>query len=103
LNGYSISKCYAVKFDINTLTKSWTILDSWLSPSTAGFGTVYELPNEDLIISGATDTNSMHNLLDNSLIQIMKVNKDGTILNNRYYNYYLPPDIKNVRGMYTLN
>ena len=88
LGGTNLMSSFAVKFDVNNpATPIWQINGFDKKSIQNGFSCIRELPNEDLLLSGFIDTLRIHNILDNTLSRITKLDKNGNMTWNAYYNY----------------
>ncbi|MBL7921805.1 MAG: T9SS type A sorting domain-containing protein [Bacteroidia bacterium] len=80
-------KSFAVKFDINTpYSPLWYLSHDKTTPSNA-FNTVSLTKNNDVLIGGTLDTMLLYNSPSVNLNRITRVNKDGFVVTDRYYNY----------------
>jgi len=88
--GDNLIKPFAVKFHIDSVSNPIWKIDNY-SPLTLynNFNCLYELSNEDLIIGGDIDTIHIKNLPENSLFRLTRISKNGTIINERLYDYSL--------------
>lgn len=80
-------KSFAVKFDLdNPGTPIWTLSFDMYSQDHL-FSCVNEFSNGDLLFSGHIDTMLRHNLNENLRIRLTRLDKDGNLLWNKYYDY----------------
>ncbi len=80
-------KSYAVKFDIAAPgSPIWYLAHDKTTPSNA-FTTITLTKNNDVLIAGTLDTMLLYNSPAVNLNRITKVNKDGVVVNERYFNY----------------
>jgi hypothetical protein len=80
-------RAYATKFDLNNpLNPIWKV--NYGKKSLAnGFGCTRELRNSEIIMVGILDTLRIHNINDNDLISLVKLDSNGQVKFQRLYNY----------------
>lgn len=93
LGGNYLTKAYAVKFDINDpYNPIWKINGYGKLALYNGFFCLKELSNGDVMIAGSLDSvhgviNGPLNAIENELIRFTKIDSNGNIIWNRFYNY----------------
>lgn len=80
-------KSFAVKFDINNSSFPIWYFEYDKTAVTNFFTSITELNNEDLLITGIIDTMQQNNLPTNCLQRIMRINKHGSLLSTKYFDY----------------
>jgi hypothetical protein len=90
VNDDFLTTAYAVKFDVNSPTPPiWNLEYDQFRIGT-GFGSLIELPNGEILVSGLVDTLHSYSLPPNNLlITLTKINQNGTVTWNRCYNYQI--------------
>ena len=99
-------KSYAFKFDINNPTTPIWSLRFDKTASGNSFYSIKDLANEDLIISGYLDSTQENNLFLNVSNRLTRINKNGVVVWNKYYNYKAINSntvVQNVQSMLSLN
>lgn len=92
-------RSYAVKFDLNMPnTIIWQKQFDIASPGNIFVG-IKEFSNEQLLLTGVLDTNLQHNILQNTLHRILKLDKNGNEISKTYYNYQTNTATQNIQGM----
>lgn len=87
IGGNNLGRAFAVKFDINNPSQPiWTVEHDKFTLSNA-FTCLVELTNGDLLAAGALDTLQMNNATPNNLLRLTKINPNGNVTWNRYYDY----------------
>ncbi len=104
IGGTNLRKSFAVKFDVNTPNPPiWRINFDKLVLNNV-FSYIAELDNEDIMIGGTLDTMILHNMNNNNLIRLTRVDKNGAVKWNQYYNYKTnSPGTGNNMGLWSLN
>lgn len=88
VGGTNLEKSFIVKFDLNNPSSPiWRINDfDKLELNNALFCLV-ELPDDAVLVGGMIDTMQLNNLPTNCLTRLTKIDKNGTVTWNRYYDY----------------
>ena len=80
-------KSFAVKFDINLPTSPiWYLSHDRTTPSNA-FNSITVTKTNDVLIGGTLDTMLLYNYASVNLNRITRINKDGAVINDYYFNY----------------
>lgn len=88
VNGTNLIKSFALKFDVNNPSTLIWKLDSFDKLGFINFFTcIKELPNGDLLLTGAIDTLRLLNQNTNCLARLTLLKPNGVLVWNRYYNY----------------
>lgn len=88
VGGNPLMKSYVVKFDLNNPSSPiWKINDFDKLTLANSFACLKEFNNGDVLISGVIDTMQILNLPTRCLNRLTKIDKDGVIKWNRYYDY----------------
>lgn len=100
----NLVRSFAVKFDVNTPSPPiWKFLFDKLEFVNV-FTYINELDNGDMMLGGTIDTLQLFNQTTNALIRLTRINKNGIVKWNKYYNYkFNAPNSDNNMGIWCLN
>jgi hypothetical protein len=103
LGNLDTTRSFAVKFDINNPSVPIWSLQFDKPDITNFFSRLIELDNEDLLLCGTLDTMQQQQQATNCLQKIIRVSKNGNILNKKYFDYSLNTSADNNMSILSLN